>query len=139
MSKVGKLFAYREHIRAYGELVRPVEVIKEGPPSSTKVRVRWLDGEYKGLEEWVPNIRLLSRWDEAEAILEDERRMLAAVSASEDHGNDDVKWEAVEKVFGTLSRVSDPSEELILVITPLRRTCWPSRTWTRQGRDSAWT
>jgi hypothetical protein len=26
-------------------------VVKEEPPRSNKVRVRWLDGEYEGLEE----------------------------------------------------------------------------------------
>ncbi len=40
--------------------------------------------------------------------------MLAAVADSEDGGSDVVTWEAVERVFGTLSRTSDPSEELIL-------------------------
>jgi hypothetical protein len=114
MSKVGKFFAYRQRVRAYGEPVRPVEVTREGPPRSQKVRVRWLDGEYEGLEEWVPKIRLLAPWDEAEALLEDERRMLEAVAASEDDGSDKVEWEAVEKVLGTLSRISDPSEEVIL-------------------------
>lgn len=114
MSMVGNRFAYRDRVRAYGEPVRPVEVTKEGPPRSNKARVRWLDGEYEGLEEWVPKIWLLAPWEEAEALLEDERRMLAAVAASENEGSDKVKWEAVEKVFGTLSRISDPSEEVIL-------------------------
>jgi hypothetical protein len=40
--------------------------------------------------------------------------MLAAVAASEDHGSDKVKWEAVEKVFGTLSGIFDPVEEVII-------------------------
>jgi hypothetical protein len=112
MSTVGKLFAYREHVRAYGEPVRPVEVTREGPPRSNKARVRWLDGEFEGLEEWVLKIRLLAPWEEAEALLEDERRMLKAVEVSRTTAA--TKWEAVEKVFGTLSRISDPSEEVIL-------------------------
>jgi hypothetical protein len=114
MSTIGQRFAYRERVRAYGEPVRPVEVTKEGPPRSNKARVRWLGGEYEGLEEWVPKIRLLAPWEEAEALLEDERQMLAAVAASEDNGSDEVEWEAVEKVFGTLSKFSNPSEEVIL-------------------------
>ncbi len=114
MSTIGNRFAYRERVRAYGEPVRPVEVTKEGPPRSNKARVRWLDGEYEGLEEWVPKMRLLAPWEEAEALLEDERRMLAAVAVSEDEGSDEVKWEAVGEVFGMMSRVSDPSEEVIL-------------------------
>ena len=62
----------------------------------------------------MPKIRLLAPWEDAEALLEDERRMLEAAAASEEDGSDEVTWEAVEKVFGTLSRISDPSEELIL-------------------------
>lgn len=114
MSTIGQRFAYRERVRAYGEPVRPVEITKEGPSRSNKARVRWLDGEYEGLEEWVPKIRLLALWEEAEALLEDERRMLAAVEASEEDASDKVTWEAVGKIFGTMSRISDPSEEVIL-------------------------
>lgn len=114
MSTVGQRFAYRERVRAYGEPVRPVEVTKEGPPRLQKARVRWLDGEYEGLEEWVPKIRLLAPWEEAEALLADERRMLAAVEASEEEASDEATWEAVGEVFGTMSRISDPSEEVIL-------------------------
>jgi hypothetical protein len=114
MSTVGNLFAYRERVRAYGEPVRPVEMTKEGPPRSNKARVRWLDGEYEGLEEWVPKLRLLAPWEEAEALLEDERRMLAAVEASKEDTSDKVTWEAVDEVFGILSWISDPSEEVIL-------------------------
>lgn len=94
--------------------MRPVEITKDGPPRSNKARVRWLDGEYQGLEEWVPKIRLLAPWEEAEALLEDERRMLKAVEVSEEDASDEVKWEAVGEVFGTMSRISDPSEEVIL-------------------------
>jgi hypothetical protein len=114
MSMVGNRFAYRDGVRASGVPVRPVEVTKEGPPRSNKARVRWLDGEYEGLEEWVPKIRLLAPWEEAEALLEDERRMLAAVEASEEDASDEVTWEAVGEVFGIMSRISDPSEEIIL-------------------------
>jgi len=113
VSTVGRRFAYRERVRAYGEAVRPVEMTKEGPPRSQKARVRWLDGEYEGLEEWVPKIRLLAPWEEAEALLEGERRMLEAVEVSEEAA-DEVTWEAASEVFGILSRLSDPSEEVIL-------------------------
>ncbi len=111
---VGRRFAYRERVRGYGEPVRPVEVTREGPPRSNKVRVRWGDGEYEGLEEWVPKIRLLAPWEEAGALLEDERRMLRAVEASEEEAIDEVKREAVGEVFGALSEVSDPREEVTL-------------------------
>lgn len=64
--------------------MRPVEVVKEGPPRSNKVRVRRLDDEYEGLEEWVPKVRLVAPWDEVEALLEDERRMFEALDATGD-------------------------------------------------------
>ncbi len=54
MSDVGPRFAYREYAHTLGDPVRPVEVVKGGPPRSQKIRVRRLDGEYEGLEEWVP-------------------------------------------------------------------------------------
>jgi hypothetical protein len=113
MGMIGQKFAYREKVRAYGEAVRPVEVTKEGPPRSNKARVCWLDGEYEGLEEWVPKIRLLAPWEGAEALLEVERRMLEAVEVSEEAA-DEVTWEAASEVFGVLSRLSDPSEEVVL-------------------------
>jgi hypothetical protein len=43
----------------------PYELL--GPPRSQKVKVRWLDGEYEGPGEWVPKVRLVAPWDEAEA------------------------------------------------------------------------
>lgn len=49
MSDVGRRFAYRERARSPGEPVRPVEVVKEGPPRSNNAKVRRLDGEYEGL------------------------------------------------------------------------------------------
>ena len=91
-----------------------MEVTGEGPPRSNKARVRWLDGEYEGLEEWVTKVRLLAPWEVAEALLDNERRMLEAVEVSEEDASDKVAWEAVDEGFGTLSRISDPSEEVIL-------------------------
>jgi hypothetical protein len=65
------------------------------------VKVRWLDGEYEGFEEWVPRVRLVVPWDEKEALLEDERRMLIALEASGDvYGT--TKYRAVETVFFAL-------------------------------------
>jgi len=91
-------FAYRERARTPGEPVRPVEVVREGPPRSQKVKVRWLDGEYEGLEEWVSAVRLVAPWKEAGLLLEDERRTLAALEASGDvYGT--VPYRAAEFVF----------------------------------------
>jgi hypothetical protein len=63
----GQRSAYCEWARTAGEPGRPVEVVKEGPPCSHKVRR--LDGEYEGLEEWVRKVRLVAPCDEAEEIL----------------------------------------------------------------------
>lgn len=84
MTESEQRFAYRERAHTPGEPVRPVELVKGGPPRSQKVKVRWLDGEYEGLEEWVPKIRLVAPWEEKEALLEDERRMFAALEISGD-------------------------------------------------------
>ena len=46
--------------------------------------------------------------------MEDERRLLAAVEVSEEDASDEVTWEAVEEVFGILSTISAPSEEIVL-------------------------
>jgi hypothetical protein len=98
MTEKERHFAYRERAHTSGDPVRTVELVKEGPPRSQKARVRWLDGEYEGLEEWVPRIRLVAPWEEAEALLEDERRMFAALEASGDvYGT--MTYRAVETVF----------------------------------------
>ena len=91
----GARFAYRSPPKAFGAPVREVEVVRRGPRGSNKVRVRWLDGEYEGLEEWVPTLRLLAPWDEVDAFRADEWRMLAAVAASGDVAGT-VRLKAVE-------------------------------------------
>ena len=57
-------------------------MIREGPPRSNKVKVRRLDGEYEGLEEWVPKVRLVVPWEEVEALLEDEQDHLRRAYSS---------------------------------------------------------
>lgn len=107
--------------------MRPVEVVRKGPPRSNKVRIRWLDGEYEGLEEWVPQLRLVAPWEEAEALLEDERRSEAAMEASEDMYRT-VSWQAVEMVFWAVSVEDDIGigyravERELLVIRDLEET-----------------
>jgi hypothetical protein len=41
-----------------------------------QVRIRWLDGEYDGLVQWVPTIRLIAPWGEIPDLLSDEARLL---------------------------------------------------------------
>lgn len=72
-AEVGKQYAYREPPFRLGDRGRPAEVTRLGPPKSQKVRVRWLDGEYEGLEEWVLQRRLAATLDEIDALVADER------------------------------------------------------------------
>ncbi|MCL5960061.1 MAG: hypothetical protein M1358_12255 [Chloroflexi bacterium] len=81
---IGKRFGYREHAHTLGDPLRPAEVTKMGPPRSRKVRVRWLDGEYEGLEEWVPKVRLVIQWEEADKLLADEQHVITAADACGD-------------------------------------------------------
>jgi hypothetical protein len=62
MTEEGRRYAYRERTHTTGDPVRPVELVKDGPPRSQKVKVRWLDREYEGLEIWVPKVRLIASW-----------------------------------------------------------------------------
>jgi hypothetical protein len=90
-----------------------VEVVREGPARSNKVRVLWLDGEYEGLEEWVPKMRLLAPWEESEALLEDEHRMVRAVEHS-GKACDDLCRDAVETVFFAMAEHASADDELVL-------------------------
>jgi hypothetical protein len=62
------LRVYRQKIGNLGETLRPVEIVRLGPKLSNKVRGRWLDGEFEGLDEWIPTVRLLVPWEVAEAF-----------------------------------------------------------------------
>lgn len=73
---VGEHWGYREKARTLGQPLRPVEVLQLGPPRSRKVRVRWLDGEYDGLNQWVPEVRLVVPWHEAADLARDEDQLL---------------------------------------------------------------
>lgn len=98
---VGRHYAYRERAQTPGEPVRPVELVKVGPGRRTQVKVRWLDGEYEGLEEWVPRVRLVARWENAEQLLRDERGILEVADASE-YVHNTPRMRAVQEVFFTL-------------------------------------
>lgn len=96
--EVGKRYGYRKQRYAIGQALRPVLVTKEGPPKSYKYRIRWLDGEYEGLDEWVRRETLLCPWEEAPAYVEDEIRLARAVEASAGTYKTP-EWEAVREVF----------------------------------------
>lgn len=97
-TRVGEDWAYRERAFTPGGSVSPVEVLQHGPPRSKKVRVRWLGGEFRGLDEWVPEVRLIARWEEVGEFLEDERRLTELGERSRSH-RDELAWLAVEQVW----------------------------------------
>jgi hypothetical protein len=101
-AKAGDVFAYREKASALGQQVKPVEFVREGPPRSAKARIRWLDGEYQGLEQWVPRVRLLCDWKDVDALLSDERNLEAAVDAA-GAPERTLAYKAAEAVFTAVS------------------------------------
>lgn len=118
MISPGQRFAYRERARELLDPLWPAEIVKEGPKKSQKVRVRWLGGEYEGLEEWVPKVRLVAPWDEAEALLEDERKLLAAAEVSRP-AHKTVPWRAVQKIFHALPSPKNREEEVYFGISAI--------------------
>lgn len=59
----------------------PVEILQLGPETSKhKLRVRYLGGEYQGLDEWVPKIRLVTPWENHDAWWSDEQNYAAAAA-----------------------------------------------------------
>lgn len=95
---VGERWAYREKAHTHGHPVLQVEILQFGPPRRHKVRVRFIDGEYPGLDMWVPQVRLRVPWSEAEALLRDERSLIAAWEAS-DISRESLEYRAASEVF----------------------------------------
>jgi hypothetical protein len=79
MPEIGERWAYRDKPRTIGGEFRPVEVLQAGP-GRKKYRVRRLDGDYVGLDEWVSRARLVVPWDDAASVLADERSLLALLA-----------------------------------------------------------
>jgi hypothetical protein len=96
--KVGEQWAYRDRPRTTGEPFRPVEVLQLGPPRSRKIRVRWLDGEYPGLDEWVSALRLVAPWEAADIVLRDEANQLS-LERAQPKPLDDIQVLAVQQVW----------------------------------------
>lgn len=82
--QVGERWGYREKIGDSDCPLIPAEVIQFGPLRSQKVRVRMLGGEYPGLDQWVPKVRLRVLWVDADAWLRDERLLQEVRAASLD-------------------------------------------------------
>ena len=63
----GSLWAYRVG-KTIGVSGVPVEDLQLGPETSKhKIRVKYLRGEYSGLDEWVPKSRLIVPWESHDA------------------------------------------------------------------------
>jgi hypothetical protein len=103
-----------------------VEVV--GPkPRAGKVKIRRLDGDHEGLEEWVPTRYLLCAWEERDACLHDERAE-AALRQDQDDQSDKVMRDAIVAVMEstgeqTASFWNGWSDEPAVI----------KRLWTRAG------
>jgi len=96
--EVGEKYGYRKKRYDIGQPLRPVLVTKIGPPKSSKFRIRWLEGEYEGLEEWVRRDVLLCPWEKADAFVTEEVQRSQAVAVSQ-HAYKTDEWIAVREVF----------------------------------------
>lgn len=81
--EAGEIWAFRENPRALGEPVHRVEIMKSRH-NNGMIRVRRLDGEDAGLQEWAYPSSLLCTWDKADLRTGDEQRVLAVREASAD-------------------------------------------------------
>ena len=96
--RAGDLWAYRKTTKLTAPASR-VELV-DYPAKVKKVKVRHVEGELKGLEEWVPPGQLRARWDEWPRLLRDEERLQAIYDhQAADPPADRVVWQAIEEVF----------------------------------------
>ena len=95
--EIGERWAYRERARDLGEPMIQAEVVQFPPPRTKSVRIRYIDGPFPDLMEWVPRLRLLVPWDEAADLLRDENR-LASVRAAARRPADPRELEAANEV-----------------------------------------
>lgn len=102
----GTRWGYREKPSNEDEPLRPLEILQEGPSPVRKVRVRWLDGEYEGLDQWISKRRLVVPWDERDAFLSDEAH-LNRLDAQTTVVNGSVEWWSVLLVL-----LSDAARDL---------------------------
>ena len=101
--RVGEMWAYRERAHTLSCPVVRAEILQLGPRKSARVRIRLHEGEFPGLDLWVPTVRLRVPWDEAEAWLRDERALEAARQASED-AMGSVAYDAADVVLSAYPR-----------------------------------
>ncbi|GAA4049145.1 hypothetical protein [Nonomuraea soli] len=90
--EIGEEWAYRERPRALADPVHRVTIVKIRD-SDDSIRIRRLDGDDAGLQEWVSYTSLLDRWTDVEPRLNDERRLRVVREASS-AAIDTVEYEA---------------------------------------------
>lgn len=115
----GRLYAYREKSRP-GTPFLKVKLIEKvvGRP---KVKIRFEDGPYPGLEEYVLTRRLVVRWGERKAVLRDEERLQRLDEHARSAGRNGALAEAVATILASSGEpsawaewdgVSMPEDEL---------------------------
>lgn len=92
----GKAHAYR--VPRSTANAAPVKVQVLASPRRGQVRVRHLDGELEGLEEWIKSRDMLCLWKERKAFLRDERNEDALRRVSEE-ARERVEEEAISNVI----------------------------------------
>lgn len=103
--EIGEIWGYREKPRTPGTTIVPAEILQRGPPRPPKrVRIRWVDGEYGGLDEWVNETRLICPWDAAKELLSAERQHLALAESVSDY--DEVQVQASDLVLDEVLELS---------------------------------
>lgn len=70
--EIGRLYAYRENVRAKSEMLKVKLIAKVG--RGGKVKIRFEDGPHPGLEEYVRTANLIVAWGDRKAVLRDEER-----------------------------------------------------------------
>lgn len=127
--QIGERWAYREPPHTPGKPAIPVEVLKFGPKWSRKAHVRWLAGEFPGLDQWVTRDRLIAPWDEIDAVLADEVRYAAVCAASRD-AFDIIDLRAAWLTFHAYPRDDaidlgffDPRDSGVIVLDDLETIC----------------
>lgn len=100
--EIGEVWAYREKPKTPGTPVSRVEVVQYGPVDRRprSVRVRWLEGEYRGLDEWVNQSRLVVPWADVDVLLDAERQRAELVESIDDP--DEVLIDATQFVLDSV-------------------------------------
>lgn len=91
----GQVWAYKARTH---EQVARVEVLRVGSAKPARVRIRFLDEDFEGREDWVPPSRLKVLWDNIGTWQEREDRWSAAIDAS-CHIRDEPEEHAAIMVF----------------------------------------